>query len=193
MKSIGCPRCGMALQPRFFESSDYDLCLICGAELSVTGFPALFAASAAGTTARERGEGEAACFHHESRPAVQDCARCGKFLCSLCASPLGQEYLCPSCLVAGIQSGADARLQQEQTLYDSIALTLGIAPMITVWFAGFGGAAAIYAALRYWKQPTSIVRRWGWRKYAAIVFGLGELAFLAALIVAVIAQTQRAR
>ena len=193
MKSIGCPRCGMELPRRVVESGDYSFCSICGAELWVTGFPALFAAAADVTAARERGEGEAACFHHESRPAVHDCGRCGKFLCELCASVVGQEYLCPSCLVAGIQGGSDTRLQQERTLFDSIALTLGIAPIITVWFTGFGGAAAIYTALRYWKQPTSIVRRWGWRKYAAIVFGLGEIAIFVLLIAALIAQTQRAR
>ena len=193
MKSIACPRCGMALQPRFFGSEDFGFCHICGAELSVTGFPLLFATPAPDVTPRERGEGEAACFHHELRPAVHDCARCGKFLCDLCASAVGNEYLCPSCLVAGIQGGSDTRLQQERTLYDSIALTLGIAPMITVWLGGFGGAAAIYVALRYWKQPTSIVRRWGWRKYAAIAFGLGEIAIFVLLIASLIAQTQRAR
>src|SRR5258708_17163850 len=47
---------------------------------------------------------------------------------------------------------------QERTLYDSIALALAIFPLITVWGAGIGGAAAIYVAIRYWKKPGSLVR-----------------------------------
>ena len=192
MTFVGCPSCGMELKPHFFESRDYAPCHVCGARLSVLGFPAMLrgVVSISATDASCDAD-DASCFHHEARKAIHSCTRCGKFLCHLCASDVGSDILCPECLVAGLKGGSDTRLEQERTLHDSIALALAIFPLFTVWLAGLGGAAAIYAAIRYWKYPGSLVRRYGWRRYLAILFGVGEIGGFVFAIVVLLTRTTR--
>ncbi len=192
MTFVGCPSCGMELKPHFFESRDYASCHVCGAGLSVLGFPARLR-SVVSTSATDAGRDadEASCFHHEARKAIHSCARCGKFLCQLCASEVGRDILCPECLMAGIRGGSDTHLEQERTLHDSIALALAIFPLFTVWLAGLGGAAAIYVAICYWKHPGSLVRRYGWRRHLAILFGVGEIGGFVFAIVVLLTRTAR--
>jgi hypothetical protein len=66
------------------------------------------------------------------------------------------------------------RLERGRTLYDSMALMAATLPALTVWFSIFGGPVAVYIAIRYWKRPTSIVRRYPWRKWLALALGLAE-------------------
>ena len=195
--AIACPECGFELREAFFESPDYRACQICGSEVSVLPFPACFIAPKS-ITAFDliRADDEASCFHHDSKKAVHSCTRCGKFLCALCAAEVGADILCPECLVAGErpQSGgrpdgrSDTRLERERVLYDSIALTAAIAPAFTISLTIFGAPAAIYLALRYWRRPTSIVRRFRWRRYAALLIALAEMAFWIFILVTAIAR-----
>src|ERR1017187_3535193 len=161
--AVTCPECGFELKPAFFESPEYRDCHICGTEISVLPFPACFVPPQK-ITAQDlrRGEQEACCFHHESKKAVHTCSRCGKFLCALCAAEFGSDVLCPECLVSGEQQGTDRRLERGRTLYDSIALTLAVAPALTISLSFFGAPAAIYFALRYCRKQDSIVRRFRW-------------------------------
>jgi hypothetical protein len=176
--ALACPECGFDLKPAFLESPDYNNCAICGSELSVLPFPACFAAPAAITPMDLRlGEEEATCFHHESKKARHSCTRCGKFLCALCGVEVGRDVLCPECLLIGEKGGVDARFERERTLYDTLALALAVIPAMTFSLSIFGAPAAIYVALRYWRRPTSIVRRFRWRNYAALALGLTQVAF----------------
>jgi hypothetical protein len=165
---------------------------VCGTEISLLPFPACFTAPGR-ITARDlqRDENEACCFHHESKKAVHVCTRCGKFLCALCAAEFGNDVLCPECLVAGEQKRTDSRLERGRTLYDSIALTLAVAPAFTISLTILGAPAAIYMALRYWKRPDSIVRRFRWRRWLAIALGVGEIAAWIFLIAAALVQRRR--
>jgi hypothetical protein len=176
--AVACPECGLDLKPAFFESPEYRQCHICGTEISVLPFPACFVPPQK-ITAHDlhRGEEEASCFHHEARKAVHTCSRCGKFLCLLCAAEFGDDVLCPECLVTGERKGADARLERGRTLYHSIALALAVGPACTLSLSIFGAPAAVYMTLRYWRQPESIVRRYRWRRWAALLLGLAEIAF----------------
>ena len=192
--ALACPECGFELKPAFFESSDFRNCQICGVEVSATPFPACFADSKTITAMElDRGEDETSCFHHDSKKAIADCTRCGKFLCALCAVEVGSDVLCPECLVSGEQKASDPRLERERTLYDSIALTIAILPAMTISLSILGAPAAMYVALRYWRRPSSLVRRFGWRKYAAVLIALAQLAFWAVAIGAAIMQPRVAR
>src|SRR3569832_2795901 len=131
--AVACPECGLELKPGFFESPEYRHCHACGTEISMLPFPASFAAPAKiHAHDLRRGENEASCFHHEAKKAVHVCSRCGKFLCALCSAEFGNDALCPECLVSGEQKRSDVRLERARTLYDSLALTLAVAPAITV-------------------------------------------------------------
>ena len=187
--AIACPECGFELREAFFESPDYRACQVCGGEVSVLPFPACFIAPRSITAADlTRTDEDAGCFHHESKKAVHSCTRCGKFLCALCSSGVGSDILCPECLVAGELHASDTRLERERVLYDSIALTAAIAPAFTISFTIFGAPAAIYLALRYWRYPTSIVRRFRWRRYVALLIALAEMAFWIFILVTAIAR-----
>jgi hypothetical protein len=129
----------------------------------------------------ERGEEDASCFYHESKKAAHSCSQCGKFVCALCAAQIGEQILCPGCIVAGEKgagkknrSFAADRLERGRPLYDSLALIIAVLPAFTISLTIIGGPAAVYLALRYWKRPTSIVRRYQWRKWLALGLGLAE-------------------
>jgi hypothetical protein len=185
--ALNCPQCGFELREAFFESPEYKPCLICGSELSVLPFPACFATpTRIAESDLHRAEEENSCFHHESKKAVHACTQCGKFLCALCAAEVGSDILCPACLVGREQKRTDVRLERERTLYDSIALTLAIAPALTISLSIFGAPAAVYVALRYWRRPTSIVRRSRWRQYAALLLGIAEILGWAALFITLV-------
>jgi hypothetical protein len=182
--ALTCPECGFELKPYFLQSPDFHACHVCGQETSALAFPACFRPPETISEAElRRGEDDASCFYHESKKAAQSCSQCGRFLCALCAAQIGGDVLCPDCIVSGEKKHKIERLERARTLYDSIALIVAVAPVFTVWFSILGGPAAIYLSLRYWKRPTSIVRRYAWRKWLALALGALETGGWAWLIV----------
>ena len=181
--ALTCPECDFDLKPHFFESSDYHTCHMCAQDISLRPFPACFKPPPLISQADlSLEDDDAACFYHDSKRASQTCSQCGRFLCALCAAEFGGDILCPGCIVSGQKKSTMERLERERTLYDSIALMLATWPMLTISLSIFGGPAAIYVAIRYWKRPTSIVRRSGYRKYLAIALGLIQIAFWVFLV-----------
>ena len=89
---------------------------------------------------------------------------------------MGVGILCPDCIVSGQTKNKVEVLEGSRTLYDSMALMAAVVPALTVSFSIFGGPAAVYIAVRYWKRPSSIVRRVAWRKWTALVLGLAQVA-----------------
>jgi hypothetical protein len=174
--ALSCPECGFELKPYFLESPDYRPCHVCGHETSVLPYPACFAARQVITADDlRRDEEDAGCYYHESKRAVHSCSQCGRFLCELCSAQIGDDVLCPSCIVAGEKNyNIENRLERGRQLFDSMALLIAALPALTVSFTIFGGPVAVYVALRYWNKPTSIVRRYQWRKWLALAMGLAE-------------------
>lgn len=171
--ALACPECGFELKPHFLESPEYRPCHVCGHETSVLPYPVCYVAEQRITPADlQREEEDASCFYHESKKAAQSCSQCGKFLCALCSAQIGNDVLCPSCVVAGEKKSQ--RLQRGRTLYDSMALMVAVLPALTVSFSIFGGPISVFLALRYWRRPTSLVRRYQWRKWLALGLGLAE-------------------
>ncbi len=190
--SLTCPECGFELSHVFLETPDFQGCKVCGTELSVRAFPACFQAPETIQPADLfRGEEETSCFHHADKKAVDACSRCGKFLCALCSVEIGTELLCPECLIAGETKGADQSLERERTLYDSIAFAVAVITGITISLSILGAPAALYLVFRYWKRPSSIVRRWQWRKYAALIIALSEVGFWIFIFLSMFQQGRR--
>ena len=104
-------------------------------------------------------EGESSCFYHPQKKAVVPCQGCGRFLCALCDCELQGEHFCPACLEVGRQKGRIKRLENQRTLYDAIALSVAILPMLIIYFTIITAPIALFIALRYWNAPRSIVRR----------------------------------
>ena len=100
---------------------------------------------------------EASCFYHPASQAAVPCAACGRFLCSVCDLEIDGRHLCPGCLERGGDSGAADRLVTERTLWDRIALSLAVLPMLIFYFTLITAPMAVFIALRYWRSPLGLV------------------------------------
>lgn len=184
--TVSCTGCGTLLPVDLFNSGEEFPCGSCGAKLGVEVFPALF--RSAGTVRSGEAvtaEGEASCFYHPKKKAVVLCAACGRFICSLCETELAGRRLCPSCIDKGHKNEELETLVTHRTLYDSMALSLAILPMLFFPVTAFTAPAVVYIAIRYWKRPGSVLPRTRFRFVLAILIALAQIAGWAALLLRV--------
>lgn len=181
--SLDCPKCRAPLTEAQVNQERLTPCPACGTELLAEVFPALFRPIAAGQDGeRLLVESEASCFYHPEKKAVRPCEGCGRFLCALCDCELHGEHFCPTCLEVGKKKGKIKRLENERTLYDSVALALAVYPMLIFYFTIVTAPMALFIAVRYWNAPRSIVHRTRWRLVLAVVIAVLQLVGWAALI-----------
>ena len=135
-------------------------CPSCGSGFIAEIFPALFRDPEAGLgRAVVAAEGQAACFYHPLKKAEVPCDSCGRFLCALCDVELNGGHLCPNCLQSGRKKGQLRNLENERVLYDQIALSLSLLPLI-FWPATLVTAPiAFYMAIRHWNTAVSLAPR----------------------------------
>lgn len=119
---------------------------------------------------------EASCFYHPEQRAAESCGRCGRFLCALCDLEIGSEHLCPTCFEGGRKSGKLSQVQNRRTLYDSLALSLAILPMIVWPLTIITAPLVLFISVYYWKKPLSIIPRTRGRFVWAIIFALLQIA-----------------
>jgi hypothetical protein len=173
---VQCPKCHAWLLEGIFNRPELTPCPACGVPLQVDVFPALFRKTGPG-----RGgdavmvEGESSCFYHPKKKAVLPCDACGRFLCALCDCHLNGQHFCPACLETGKTRGKIKGLDNQRTLYDSIALALTIYPLLIFYFTLFTAPMALFVAIRYWKSPPSLVHRSKVRFVAAIILALLQI------------------
>lgn len=157
-------------------------CPGCFLALETWVFPALFKGPVIGQAADAvMVDGEAACFYHPRKRAAVACDRCGRFLCNLCDVELDRKHLCPQCLESGLARGEQQTLENRRVLYDSVALSLAILPLLFFYFTILTAPVAIFVAVRYWKKPGSIVKRTRMRFVMAILIASLEIAGWATL------------
>ncbi|HYG77782.1 MAG TPA: hypothetical protein VEK08_22440, partial [Planctomycetota bacterium] len=129
---------------------------------------------------------DATCFYHTQKKAVVPCDGCGRFLCALCDMALNDQHLCPRCLESGAKRGKMKNLQNRRIMYDSIALSAAILPLLVFYLTFITAPLTLYWCARYWKAPGSLVPRTKVRfVIAAIVATLqigGWLILLAHLV-----------
>jgi hypothetical protein len=97
-------------------------------------------------------------------------------LCPLCDIEFDGGHICASCLSAGKKKGKIKNLETQRVLYDGIALSLAILPLLIFYLTIITAPISIYVAIRYWKAPTSILPRTKIRFILAIVFSGLQLA-----------------
>src|SRR5215469_7503062 len=158
---VQCPKCHGALLEGGLNLQDPAPCPSCQRPLQVEVFPALFRPVGQGQGGEAvMVEGELSCFFHPQKKAVLPCAGCGRFLCALCDCELNGQHFCPTCLETGRTKGKIKSLENQRTLYDSIAFALAIYPVVIfplIYFTIFTAPAALFIAIRYWNAPRSIV------------------------------------
>jgi len=177
LSSLHCPKCRTPLTAlQSFNQSLLAPCPYCGAPLQVEIFPAFFRPVATGRDGEMlMVEGESSCFYHPQKKAVLPCDACGRFLCALCDCELHGQHFCPACLETGGKKGKIKSIEKERMLYDRIALSLAILPMLIFYFTIITAPMALYFAIRYWNAPRSIVSATKIRSVLAIVFASLQL------------------
>lgn len=176
-----CPQCRKPLTAEL-RATGPTRCNGCSAEVEFTFFPAMAAAPAAAEKAAPvLGSEEASCFYHLKNQAVIACDACGRFLCSLCHLELAGQHLCPSCLESGSRKGKLADIENQRTLFDSVALSLAALPLLLWPATVITAPAAIFVAISRWKAPGSLTRRTKIRFVLAILLGLAQIAGWCAL------------
>ena len=163
---IQCPKCKARLFEAVFNQPDLIPCPTCEAPLQIEIFPAFFRRVAPGRDAEAvMVEGESSCFYHPQKKAVVPCDACGRFLCALCDCEVKGRHLCPGCLESGQKKRNIQGLENMRVLHSRQALLLAILPFVIT------GLAAIYVALRYRKEPGSIVAPMRWAMPTALILG----------------------
>jgi hypothetical protein len=174
-----CPNCRSPLGQSHFNQRDLIPCPACAAPLEAELFPAFFRHITPGLDGESiLVEGESSCFYHPQKKAAAPCDGCGRFLCALCDCKLHEQHFCPACLEVGRKKGKIRDLENERTLYDSIALALALYPVIFIigiYFTFITAPLALFFAIRYWRAPLSIVRRTKLRYIAAAILALLEI------------------
>jgi len=182
-RRLDCTRCGTALPGGALVAGRWT-CGGCGAVLDVWAFPALWQGPPAATPGEALSiEGEAACFYHPQKRAAVVCDGCGRYLCDLCDVPLGAAHYCPSCLEGGKRKPSAATLDTQRTLWDQIALSVAVLPMLIFYVTLVTAPIAIILGIRHWNTPGSLVRSSRWRFVVAIGIGALQLVGMALLIV----------
>jgi hypothetical protein len=152
----------------------------CDAELLLEVFPALFRGRRSSSSGEALGAaGESSCFYHERKKAVAVCEECGRFLCALCEVRIGDRVMCPVCIERGRSEESLEALVTRRTLYDGMALSLSVLPLLTLLFyflTIITAPLSIFIAIRFWKKPGSILPRTKVRFVLAILFSLLQLA-----------------
>lgn len=120
-------------------------------------------------------EGEAACFYHPQKKAVLPCDACGRFVCSLCDCELNGQHFCPACLESGKTKGKIKSLENRRTLYDSLALSLSLLPLLIFYFTIITAPMSLFIAIRYWNAPRSLVHRTKIRFIFAVLFSILQI------------------
>jgi hypothetical protein len=184
---IQCPACRAWLMGGPFNQREFGPCPACGVPLMGEVFPALFRKISTGQSGETiMVEGESGCFYHPQKKAVLPCDGCGRFLCALCDCLFDGKHYCPTCLEAGKAKGKIKNLDNQRTLYDSIALALAVYPLVIVifyYFTFITAPMALFVAIRYWKAPRSIVRRTKVRFIVAILIALATIGGWATVLI----------
>jgi hypothetical protein len=163
---VQCPKCSIGLLDGVFNRQELAACPNCNEPLQVELFPAFFRPLASGSKGElVLTEGEAACFYHPQKKAAVPCDSCGRFLCDLCDCEFKGMHLCPTCLESGRKKKRIHGLEDERTLYHRQALLLSILPLYIT------GMAALYMAVRFRKEPGSLVQPLRWAFPLTIIFG----------------------
>jgi hypothetical protein len=82
-----------------------------------------------------------------------------------------------------LETGKIKGLENQRTLYDGVALSLAIYPLLIFYFTLVTAPVALFVAIRYWNAPRSIVHRSKIRCVAAIILASMQIAGWAVLFI----------
>ena len=195
IQPIACPNCYNPLPWDSFSMDHLSQCQRCRAAYSGILFPAILREQVAGSAGEIiLADDESACFNHPQKKAVVACSYCGRFLCSLCDVDFGGRHLCPTCIETGVEKKKIENLENRRTLYDDLALSLAVIPVLLlfgIYFTFITAPMALIIAIRHWNSPSSIIPRTKIRMILAIVFSLAEIGGWITVVYFIISAARR--
>lgn len=179
-----CDACKTPIPSEYYHASFAIPCVNCGASLETTVFPTLFRPPETGALPEALAlESEASCFYHATKKATTVCENCGRFLCALCDVTIADRHLCTACIESGQKKDQIPHLKKNRTLYDDMAVSIAVLPMLIFYFTIITAPIALFIAIRYWNAPSSIIPRTKIKFVIAIVFASLQISgWVAALL-----------
>ncbi len=158
--SVTCSNCQSILDEHQFNAGVFFNCRSCRAPLRVEAFPALHRPLPVGQDGtRLQAPRTASCYYHPRKTADVVCTSCGRFLCALCDMDINGQHICPVCLETGRKEQRIADLDDQRTLYDALALSLAVLPLLFFFVTCITAPLTLYIVVRYWKTPSSLLPR----------------------------------
>jgi hypothetical protein len=181
--ALPCPQCKRVLGPESWHDAMRGSCFRCRTDFEFVGFPALHAARAQIAPQAAVLAADSVCFFHAENRAEAVCDGCGRLLCVVCTVPFAGQKLCPTCIAATRSSEAPT-VTRDRVLYDGIALSLALGPLLVWPFTVVTAPAALGMAIYGWRKPCSLVRgRSRARLVIAAIVALIEIGGWATLFV----------
>lgn len=185
---LRCEACGHAAPPGAINSPAGERCPNCHQPLWFFVFSRAFAPAPKSTTGERLFDAqESSCYYHPEKRAASACDHCGRFLCALCDVEMDGAHLCPRCIEQGVDVSGLAT-PREFVHYDTIALHLGVWPLIVVFPVMLvipvlvTAPVVLYLVVRHWRTRLSAVPRNRWRFVVAGAFGLLQIAAVTAIV-----------
>ena len=172
---VPCTSCGRTLPADFADPGRFHDCPNCLESLCVFVFPALQRITGGQAALPALESNDASCFYHPLKQAVVACDNCGRFLCALCDVEIAGSHRCSACLEIGKRKQKLETVENRRVLFDSVALTLSIVPILMWPLTLLTAPATIFVVFKYWRQPLSILPRTRIRFVIALLSALGQL------------------
>lgn len=187
--ALTCPKCGDPHSLAEEEGTVPDQrpteavirCGSCDARIEALSLPAVTPAPAAEGVPLGVGSG-AACFFCEGKAATAVCQSCGRLICGRCQIDWAGATNCLTCVHANRELRDADEYRSRRVLYDNLALSLVLWPLVIPVYGVFGlvltAPVALFLVIRYWNHSRGVVPRGRFRMVAAGVFA--TLALVAA-------------
>jgi hypothetical protein len=182
---VKCSKCQALLFPELYNIGALTPCPSCQSPLDIEIFPAILLAPTAVLPESILVEGESGCFYHPSKTATIVCQGCGRFLCALCDLELNGRHVCPVCLESGQKKAKFKDLENTRVLWDRLAISVAVLPLLLVWTSIIGAPIALYLIIRYRKAPCSITGKSNLDFIVAAVLAVLQIAAWALVIILV--------
>lgn len=189
---VACSGCGRNLPSDFASAGTFLNCPSCLESQRVFAFPALNRVTTANAALPALESNDASCFYHPLKQAVVACDNCGRFLCALCDVEMAGSHRCPACLEIGKRKRKLETVENRRILFDSLALTLSIVPILMWPVTILTAPATLFVVIRYWRRPLSILPRTRIRFVFAFLIAVGQLCGWALLVYLIFARARSA-
>ena len=166
-----CPKCKEPLAGIVETGAGH--CGACATLLDFSLFPARLRPKPVARAVRSM-EGDATCFFHAQNQAAAICDGCGRYVCTVCVLPgdKGQQ-VCPPCLSSGRKKSVTKA--DEIVVYDSLAMTLALVPMLMWPFTVVTAPSVLIVAIYGWRKPRSLIRPGNSRLILAMVIAVLQI------------------